>query len=213
MLNLSPDDLICRVITLIIALTVHEFAHAFTADWLGDMTPRQAGQLTLNPLVHLDVFGSLMVLFTGYGWAKPTPINPAALRLHHKYGVLWVSLAGPISNLLLATIAAIPLRMGWVKIVASTNFLPTPGEFLYTFFYINLILAVFNLIPFPPLDGEKILEALLPDQLSGLYAKVRPYGPLILMVLIFFGPTVHLDVIGWIMTPILNGLQKVLLGV
>jgi len=213
MLNLAPNELISRVITLIIALTVHEFAHALIADSLGDLTPRQAGQLTLNPLVHLDFFGSLMVLLTGFGWARPTPINPYVIRQRSKYGLIWVSIAGPLSNLLLAAAAAIPLRLGLVQVTTSTSFLPTAGGFLYVFFYINLILAVFNLIPFPPLDGEKILEALLPDRLEEFYSKVRPYGPFVLMILIFFGPTIHLDVIGWIMTPILTGLQRVFLGV
>jgi Zn-dependent protease len=213
MFNLKPDDIICRVITLIIALTVHEFSHALIADRLGDTTPRAAGQLTLNPLVHLDFFGSLMVLLTGYGWAKPTPINPYALRQNSKFAIIWVSIAGPISNLLLAAIAAIPLRLGLVQVIAPTGYLPTLGEFIYVFFYINLILAVFNLIPFPPLDGEKILSALLPESAAAVYEKIRPYGPFVLMILIFFGPTINLDLIGWIMTPILNGLQHVMLGV
>ncbi|MHC1740355.1 MAG: site-2 protease family protein [Anaerolineaceae bacterium] len=213
MLNLTPDDIICRVITLIIALTIHEFAHAFVTDSLGDPTPRAAGYLTLNPLKHLDFFGSMMVLLTGYGWAKPTPIDPYALRQHSKFAIIWVSIAGPISNLILAILAVVPLRFGWVQIVAPTGILPTLGEFLYIFFYINLILAVFNLIPFPPLDGEKVLAALLPEKAVAGYEKFRPYGPFVLMLLIFLGPTLHFDLIGWIMTPILTGLQKVLLGI
>lgn len=212
MLNLSPHDLICRVITLVIALTVHEFSHAFVADRFGDFTPREAGRLTLNPLVHLDVFGSLMVLLTGYGWAKPTPINLAALRQHSRWAIVWVSIAGPLSNFILAVLAAIPLRFGWVQLIAPTGFLPTMGEFVYIFFYINLLLAIFNLIPFPPLDGEKVLEALLPPSAEATYAKLRPYGPFVLMLLIFVGPTIHFDLIGWIITPILNGLQHLLLA-
>jgi len=135
MLNLTPDDLICRVITLIVALTIHEFAHALTADRLGDDTPRAAGRITLNPLKHLDVFGSLLVLLTGYGWAKPTPINAAVLRQRSRWAIVWVSVAGPLSNFLLALLAAIPLRLGWVKVVLPTGILPTLGEFLYIFFY------------------------------------------------------------------------------
>ncbi len=211
MLNLAPAELISRIITLVIALTVHEFAHALTADSFGDMTPRQAGQLTLNPLVHLDFFGSLMVLVTGFGWAKPTPINPYALRQHSRFAIVWVSLAGPISNLLMAALAALPIRFGLVQVTTATGFLPTLGELIYVFFYINLILAVFNLIPFPPLDGEKILSALLPDSVGRVDDKVRPYGPFVLMILIFFGPTIHFDLIGWIMTPILTTLQNILL--
>jgi Zn-dependent protease len=211
MLNVAPAELIARIITLVIALTVHEFAHALTADYFGDMTPRQAGQLTLNPLVHLDFFGSLMLVVTGFGWAKPTPINPYVLKQHSRFAIIWVSLAGPISNLLLAALAALPLRFGLVQVTTTTGLLPSLGELIYVFFYINLILAIFNLIPIPPLDGEKILSTLLPDSVAATYDKIRPYGPFVLMILIFFGPTIHFDLIGWIMTPILTALSKVLL--
>lgn len=213
MLNLSPDILICRIITLVIALTVHEFCHALAADRLGDMTPRAAGRLTLNPLVHLDLFGSMLMLITGYGWAKPTPVNPAAVNRNSKYGMLWVSLAGPFSNLGLAVLAGLPFRFGLVQYTAPSGWLPSLGEFLYQFFLLNVVLAIFNLIPLPPLDGEKVLSALLPPNAAATYDKIRPYGPFILMALLFLGPLVHLDVISWIMTPILTGLQKLIIGV
>lgn len=213
MFNLTPDELICRVITLVIAFTFHEFSHAAVADWFGDLTPREAGRLTLNPLVHLDIFGSLLLLASGFGWAKPTPVNPIVLRQRSRYALLWVSLAGPISNLILAAISAIPLRLGFVKITLSSGILPTLGEFLYVFFIINVSLAVFNLIPIPPLDGEKILSSLLPERFEAAYARVQQFGPMLLILLVFAGPLVGLDVIGWIMTPLVNGLQKVFLGV
>lgn len=213
MLNLVPDELICRVITLVIAFTFHEFAHAAVADRFGDMTPRAAGRLTLNPLVHLDIFGSLLLLVSGFGWAKPTPINPAALRQHSRFALLWVSLAGPISNLMLAIGAAIPIRLGLVKITLPTGVLPTLGEFLYVFMIINLSLMVFNLIPLPPLDGEKILSSLLPDRAGAIYAKIQPYGPILFLVLLFVAPLAGVDVIGWIMTPLVTGMRSLLLGV
>lgn len=212
MLNLSTHDLICRLITLVIALTVHEFAHAFTADRFGDMTPRNAGQLTLNPLKHLDVFGSLMVLLTGYGWARPTPINPTALRYRSRWAVIWVSIAGPLSNLFMAVLAAVPIRLKLVSLTLSGHFWPSLGEFFYIFFYINLILAIFNLLPFPPLDGEKVLSELLPPDAARTYDKIRPYGPMILIVLVLVLPQFKIDIIGWIMTPLVNGAQSLLLG-
>jgi Zn-dependent protease len=212
MLSLTPAELICRVITLIIAFTFHEFSHAFIADRFGDLTPRQAGRLTLNPLVHLDVFGSLLLLVSGFGWAKPTPINPVALKQHSRYAMLWVSLAGPASNLILAAVAALPLRFGLVKIILPTGFLPTLGEFLFVFFIINVSLAVFNLIPIPPLDGEKILAALLPERFETAYARFQQFGPILLILVIFAGPLVGIDLIGWIMTPLVLGLRKVFLG-
>jgi len=213
MFNLKPDELICRVLTLIIAFTVHEFAHALSADRFGDLTPRQAGRLTLNPLVHLDIFGSLLLLVSGFGWAKPTPINPFVLRQRSRYALLWVSLAGPASNLILAALAAIPLRLGLVKLVLPTGILPTLGEFLYVFFIINVSLMVFNLLPIPPLDGEKILSALLPERFEAAYAKFQQFGPILLLLVVFVGPFAGIDIIGWIMTPVVTGLRKIFLGV
>lgn len=213
MLNLAPSLLISRVITLIIALTVHEFAHAFVADRFGDNTPRVNNRLTLNPLRHLDVFGSLMLIVVGFGWAKPVPVNPYALRRHSASAMMWVSLAGPASNLLLALIAGILLRLRVVPFTASANLLPSPAEFLYTFLSINLILLIFNLIPLAPLDGEKVARFLLPARWANGFDSIQRYGPLILMALLFVAPMLGVDIIGWIMNPIYSGLQNLILGV
>lgn len=213
MLNLTPSVLISRLIILVIALSFHEFCHAFVADRLGDDTPRRNGRLTLNPLRHLDPLGSLMLLVAGFGWAKPVPVNPYALRQRSSAGMMWVSLAGPASNLLLAVIGAIPLRFNWVQISSSQGILPSAGGFLYTFVVINLLLAIFNLIPVSPLDGEKILAFLLPARWADGYARFQPYGPILLMVLVFAAPLVGVDVLSWIMQPALSGILKVLLGV
>src|SRR3990172_9910159 len=110
MLNLTLPVFISRVFTLVIAFTIHEFAHAWTADQLGDDTPRSNGRLTLDPLVHLDVIGSLLLLVTGFGWAKPVPINPYALQRRNRAGTMLVSAAGPFSNLLMAILASLPFR-------------------------------------------------------------------------------------------------------
>jgi len=213
MLNMSPSLLISRIITLIIALTVHEFAHAFVAYRFGDTTARDAGRLTLNPLKHLDVIGSLMLLVAGFGWAKPVPINPYALRRRADSAVMWVSLAGPVSNLLLAIVAGLLLRLRVVPWVGSTGLLPSPAEFLFTFMSINLVLMLFNLIPLAPLDGEKVLTNLLPAKWSSGLASIQQYGPILLLVLLFVLPMVGIDIISWIMTPALTQLQKFILGV
>ncbi len=213
MLNLAPSLLISRIVTLIIALTVHEFSHAFIADRLGDRTPRANGRLTLNPLKHLDVLGSLMLIVAGFGWAKPVPVNPYALRQRSRSALMWVSLAGPGSNLLLALAAGLILRFRLVPWQASAGFLPSAAEFLFTFLSINLILLLFNLIPLSPLDGEKILEFFLPPSIAVKYARIQPYGPILLMVLLFGLPLIGVDIISWIMTPALTGLQKIILGV
>lgn len=213
MLNLAPSLLISRILTLIIALTIHEFSHAFVADRFGDTTARNAGRLTLNPLKHLDVFGSLMLLLVGFGWAKPVPVNPYALRRRSDSALMWVSLAGPASNLLLAILAGFVLRFRLVPWTASGAFLPSAAEFLFTFLSINLLLMLFNLIPLSPLDGEKVLSFLLPAKLQEGFAGIQRFGPLLLMVLLFGLPLVGIDIISWVMTPALTQLQKLILGV
>lgn len=213
MLNLAPSLLISRIVTLVIALTIHEFSHASVAYRFGDTTARDAGRLTLNPLKHLDVMGSLMLLLVGFGWAKPVPINPHALRRKSDSAVMWVSLAGPASNLVMAILAGLILRLRVFPWVSSGGILPSPAEFLYTFFSINLILMLFNLIPLAPLDGEKVMENLLPASWENGYANIQRYGPILLMILLFVLPLMGVDIISWIMTPALTQLQKVIIGV
>jgi len=212
MFSLSVSGIISRVITLIIALTVHEFSHAYVADRFGDDTPRSLGRLTLNPIKHLDVIGSLMLIIMGFGWAKPVPVNPGKLRQHSRSALMWVSLAGPVSNLMMAFLAVIPLRLKIFSLTAGNSILPSPAEFLITFILINILLLVFNLIPVAPLDGEKVLEFLLPEQWSHQYAKLKPYGPILLLILVFILPRFGVNLLGWIMNPIINGLQSFILG-
>jgi len=212
MFNLSTPLIITRVITLLIALTVHEFAHAFVADRFGDDTPRLMGRLTLNPLKHLDVMGSLLLIIAGFGWAKPVQVNPAKLREHSKSAFMWVSVAGPAANLLLACLAAIPLRFNLIPTLPASAILPTASSFLINFFVINLVLMVFNLLPLPPLDGEKVLEFLLPETLAVQYAKIKPFGPIILLVVVFVLPRFGFDIVSLIMTPILTFFRIVLIG-
>lgn len=213
MFGLSLPTLISRIVTLVTALTVHEYSHARVADSFGDDTPRLNGRLTLNPLAHLDVLGSLMLVVAGFGWAKPVPVNPYALGKRSNAAFMWVSLAGPASNLLLAIIAAIPIRLGWVTYVTgmgSTSLLPSPYEFLREFIFINLILMLFNLIPLAPLDGDKIFAYFSPPPLARALDQIRPYGPMVLLLVFLLGPLIGLDVIGWVMTPALPNLWNLL---
>lgn len=215
MLNLDPATLIIRIVTLIIAFTVHEFAHAWTATRFGDETPRFNGRLTLNPLAHLDPLGSLALLLAGFGWAKPVPVNPYALGKRSPSAMMWVSLAGPLSNLLLAIIATIPLRLGIVSYFPrqiAGGWLPSPGEFLFGFIWINLVLCLFNLIPLPPLDGDKILDYFAPPSLARILETIRPMGPILLMLLIFALPAIGVDVLGFILYPALYNILSLLLG-
>jgi len=213
MMNLDPVTLISRAIILVIAFTIHEFSHAFAANAYGDETPRLHGRLTLNPLVHLDVMGSLMLVVAGFGWAKPVPINPYVLKQRSRSAVMWVSLAGPLSNLVMAFLAAIPLRLSLVQLTGLQSGFPRMlAVFWLEFIWINIALMVFNLIPVAPLDGEKVLEFFLPPSVIPTFERIRPYSPAILLILVFALPYLGIDIIGWIMTPAVNGLFNMLTG-
>ncbi len=204
--NLTPAILIARIIVLVAAFTVHEFAHALVADAFGDDTPRSQGRLTLNPLVHLDPLGSLLLLVAGFGWAKPVQINPYALERRSPWAPMLVALAGPASNLLMAIVGAVPIRLGWVSFsFQQTGWLPSIYYVLETFVLINLILMLFNLLPLFPLDGEKVLHFLLPPSGKAVMENLRPYGSIILLAVIFILPLAGFDILtNLIFNPALN---------
>lgn len=216
LLDLNLPTLIARIFVLLTAFAVHEFAHAWSADRYGDPTPRSMGRLTLNPLAHLDPIGSLMLVFVGFGWAKPVPVNPYALERRSSAAMMWVSLAGPISNLLMALIAAIPFQLGLVSAYnAFTNpgtVLPSLDYFLYEFVYINLLLMLFNLIPIAPLDGEKVLYYLAPPSVARVMDTIRPYGPMLLLLVVFAGSFAGFNLLWTILGPPLQALLGLLVG-
>jgi len=191
MLGLTLPSLLARAITLVVALTVHEFAHAWSAVQLGDDTPRLQGRLTLNPLAHLDPLGSIMLLVAGFGWARPVPVNPYALSRRTPAGMMLVAAAGPLANLLLAIVAAIPYRAGLLAGGLPAWF----GNFLLEFMFLNLVLLFLNLIPVFPLDGEKVAAYLLPPAGQDFLARIRPYGPMILLAVIFLGRFASIDLL------------------
>ena len=172
---------------LLISLTIHEAAHAWTADKLGDPTARALGRVSLNPLVHIDWIGTvllpLIAIYSGLpliGWAKPVPVNTRNLR-EPRRDFMFIAAAGPISNLLQAVVWAIALRM------LSVNADHVALDFLRSAVFINLLLAFFNLIPVPPLDGGNVMLGLLPPRLAVPYSQLRQYGFLVLYALMFTG--------------------------
>lgn len=188
----SPREAVLRIFAVLLALTVHEASHAWAADRLGDPTPRRAGRLTLNPLAHLDILGTIFFLIARIGWAKPVPVNPSYFRNPRRDDFI-VSAAGPASNILLAIFMAVLWRALWgfVPLIEAYPQLETPLAFTlgaaFWSVWLNIGLAFFNLIPVPPLDGSGILAAALPYRLSEEYRKIGHYGILILFALIFLG--------------------------
>lgn len=187
-LGTNPAGFIYLAITLVVALTVHEFSHAWTAFQLGDDTAKRMGRLTLNPLKHLDPLGTIIMLAVGFGWAKPVPFDPYAVTRRTPAGIMMVAAAGPLSNLILAIVASVPFQTGlFDNVVAGEGALFYLASFLFIFIRINLVLLFFNLIPVSPLDGEKVLTYFLPPSGQATMARIRPYGPMLLMLLLFAG--------------------------
>ncbi|MGL1930466.1 MAG: site-2 protease family protein [Desulfotalea sp.] len=186
------NQLIILAPPLLLALTLHEFAHGYTAYKLGDPTAQQMGRLTLNPLAHLDPIGTIAFFFIKFGWAKPVPVNPNYFK-NPRRDMLWVALAGPATNLALAIGSAIIAKMLWAVAPSIPNNAITSGivvpinEMLLASVWINLVLCVFNFLPIPPLDGSKILMGLLPRNLAYEYQKIEKYGFIILIILAFSG--------------------------
>lgn len=173
----DPGVLLPRILAILVAVTVHECAHAWVADRLGDPTPRLRGRLSLNPLVHLDVVGTLLLLVAGFGWAKPVEVNPLRFA-DRRRGMMQVAAAGPLANVTLAFVVGYFFRLGLEE---SAVWLAHPA---ITIIYINVVLAVFNLLPVPPLDGSRILAGLLPPAQVLTYERLAPYGPVVLLVLV-----------------------------
>jgi len=191
---------------LLVAITIHEFAHAFAADRLGDPTPRIQGRLTLNPLAHLDPVGTLMLLLVRIGWGKPVQFDPYNLA-NPKRDTAIISFAGPLSNLLLASLLAIVLRF------VTNPFSPaySLANIIPPFIFLNVVLAIFNLVPIHPLDGGKILVGLLPrEDAHRVDLFLRRYGIFILLLMIFpiFGPV---SPVSMLISPIINFILGILM--
>lgn len=200
----NPIAFLIAAVSLVLALGIHEFAHAFAADKLGDPTPRLMGRLTLNPIKHLDPLGTFLLLFIGFGWGKPVMFDPYNLKNPRKDSAI-IALAGPFSNLLLASATSLFLRFAPLE---SLQFI-YPA--LTAFLYYNVVLAIFNLLPMHPLDGGKILVGILPRQMAHEADRfMQSYGTfiLILMILPIFGGG---NLVSTIISPVIRFLMTIYL--
>jgi Zn-dependent protease len=193
---LKLREISISVVPILLAVILHEVSHGWVADRLGDSTARYSGRLTLNPAAHIDLFGTillpLVLLLTTrggfiFGYAKPVPINPYNLR-NPRRDIIWISLAGILTNLALAAVSAMLFRLVASTPPGSWSLIATPlGMMLQASVMINIILAVFNAIPIPPLDGSRVLAHLLPPEQAAIFSKLEPYGFIIILVLFFTG--------------------------
>jgi Zn-dependent protease len=203
--GLSIEQLILLIPPLLFALCFHEFSHAYVAYLLGDHTAAKRGRLTLNPLAHLDPFGSLMIIFVGFGWAKPVPVDPRYFK-NSRIGMMQVAFAGPASNLLLALVGGLFIRyfgssMSEIIIKVSFNFT-----------MINLALCFFNLIPVHPLDGSQIFSGFMIKRNPEMVYKLHQYGPNILFGLILFGFITKISIIWYLIGPFVQFFLRLFTG-
>jgi len=199
---------------ILLALTFHEYAHAYVADKYGDDTAKQSGRLTLNPLAHLDPLGTIMIFIVHFGWAKPVPVNPYKLK-NPKKDMLWISASGPLANMILALMSGILLRFIF-SIVGAPDQHSIIGLLIFMVvmsMQINLALAIFNVLPIAPLDGSKILFGLLPSKHEGTIYFLNRYGPFILIGLIVFGRVTGVSVLGGLIWPFVEFFSKIFAGI
>ncbi len=199
---------------ILLALTFHEYAHAYVANRLGDDTAKKGGRLSLNPLRHLDPLGTIMIFLVHFGWAKPVPVNPYRLK-NPKKDMLWISAAGPLSNMALALASGILFRL-LVAVGETPDRTSITGLLIYVVFMslqINLALAIFNVLPIAPLDGSKILSGLLPARFGKMFYLMERYGPFVLLGLILFGSATGVSILGSIIWPFVKFFSNIFAGI
>lgn len=213
----SVLNMVSILFALVVGITIHEFSHAWVADALGDPTARYQGRLTLNPVAHFDPLGAMMILYSvvvgwGFGWGKPVPVNPRHLRYGPRVGMALTSVAGPASNLLIAIVAATPFRLG----------LPLPGllgQLILMMVYVNVGLALFNLLPIPPLDGYSVLNGLL-STIRAKWAydivtqldRLQAFGPMLFLLVIMADQFLPFSILGILLGKPAQWIFKVLMG-
>ena len=194
-------------VALIVGITVHEFSHAWSATQLGDYTARGQGRLTLNPLAHLDPLGTILIFVAGFGWGRPTPVTPSNIRIGERAGMALVALAGPISNMIVATLAALPFKLGTVSFRGGID-----SQILEALILWNVVLAIFNLLPIAPLDGFKVVLGILPRAAAALFERTERFGMVILMVIVLVDVLTPLGILSVILLPAIRTIAGLLLG-
>lgn len=202
----NPLAFLIYIISLLIAITVHEYSHALAAEKLGDPTPRLMGRLTLNPLAHLDPMGTLLLFLVSFGWGKPVQFDPFNLR-HPRRDSAVISLAGPASNIILAVILSVLLRIFALGIFGNDMIIF--ATFLEPVIYLNVILAVFNLLPIDPLDGFKVVGGIIPKEYYAQWMQLKRYGILFLIILLF--PVFGSAPLSGILNPIVSFIVGILI--
>lgn len=201
-------NLAAFTVALVVGITVHEFSHAWAAARLGDRTARRQGRLTLNPMAHLDPVGTLLIFIAGFGWGKPTPVTPSNMRIGEKAGMAVVALAGPISNIIVATLAAMPFRLGALSLPSSG----IDAQMLQALVLWNVVLAVFNLLPIAPLDGFKVALGVLPRALAVPFARTERFGMIILLMVVLMDAVLNVGILSRILFPAIRFTVGALLG-
>lgn len=202
-LRSQPLEALFFLIAIVIAVTVHEFAHAFVAKRQGDLTALREGRVTLDPRSHLDPAGSFLFLIAGIGWGKPVPVNPYQLR-DGKLGDFYVSIAGIMTNLVVAAIFAIPYRL---LTLTGTDVTAINGlwfDFANMVTFVNVLLAAFNLLPIPPLDGSRAIGILIPARYEHAYQRYLQVGPVLLISVFLIALVLRINLLGFIIDPILS---------
>jgi Zn-dependent protease len=197
--NYSIAEIAGIAVALVVGITFHEFSHAFIADQLGDHRPRALGRVSLNPVAHIDPVGALVFVLAGFGWGKPVPVNIYALR-PGRIGMAFVAAGGPIANVIVAVLAGVSYRVA--ELAGAGGFLLDIGFWVV---YFNLVLAVFNLIPIPPLDGYNALLAFLPPRSAFAIQRYAPYGIMVLLLLVLL-PNSPIGALLGVAAPLARGL-------
>jgi Zn-dependent protease len=205
------DVMLGRILVIFLGIPIHEWAHGWMAHVLGDETPKLQGRLTLNPFIHLDPIGTLMILFTGFGWGRPARVNPyhmTAVR-NPRVGMAISALAGPVSNLVQALLLTLPLRLGLLNSLPP-NQAARLAEVLFAAIAVNIGLAAFNMLPIPPLDGSRVLVGVAPRRMGDLIVSMEPYAHYILLFILFIMPQFGLDLVSLMVMPFQRFLFQVL---